>query len=576
MRVTTETGFLRLRAISGTRVVLLAIDIAEQARDGLLGFAIARLENGEPVWLQGRKVFASVEPNPDPAESYPSNRYPIQSLIWSDFNAAPGQDITYRVHPVYGPVAAVTLGDAAEITITTIDPTAGAHGIYFNFGAVASQAFAETFHNQKPQDEDDPADREVQWLSRGALQAALDFIAKAADGDSLRVAAYEFTYTPILKALRAAAARGVDVRIVHEAGTELDEKTHTQVPTSATTTAKNAIERLGLANQPNLRLIKRTRRRNIPHNKFIVWLRGGEAVEVLAGSANFTASGFIGQTNVVHIVRNRDVAQDYLDYWTELSKDPTTPELSTWTQAKTPQDDLDALTAPPGITTFFSPRKNDVMLAWYADQIAAATGTVMFTAAFGVNKLLAAQFGIDRPFVRFILLEDEPDKLLKAKMAQDRDVVAAYGSILGDYAKSKKAFPPSSLDAWFLKEELFRKQGYVFFIHTKFLLIDPLGDNPLVCTGSANFSTSSLEANDENMLLIRGDTDVADVYLTEFDRIFRHFYARQVIDRLAAEGRPLTEAKFLDESDGWLGEYTQPGRLKTNRQRLFFPSWPGR
>jgi phosphatidylserine/phosphatidylglycerophosphate/cardiolipin synthase-like enzyme len=216
------------------------------------------------------------------------------------------------------------------------------------------------------------------------------------------------------------------------------------------------------------------------------------------------------------------------------------------------------------------------MLAWYADQIAAATGTVMFTAAFGVNKLLAAQFGIDRPFVRFILLEDEPDKLLKAKMAQDRDVVAAYGSILGDYAKSKKAFPPSSLDAWFLKEELFRKQGHVFFIHTKFLLIDPLSDNPLVCTGSANFSTSSLEANDENMLLIRGDTAVADVYLTEFDRIFRHFYARQVIDRLAAEGKPLTEAKFLDESDGWLGEYTQPGRLKTNRQRLFFPNWPGR
>jgi phosphatidylserine/phosphatidylglycerophosphate/cardiolipin synthase-like enzyme len=43
----------------------------------------------------------------------------------------------------------------------------------------------------------------------------------------------------------------------------------------------------------------------------------------------------------------------------------------------------------------------------------------------------------------------------------------------------------------------------VFFVHTKFLLIDPLSDDPLVCTGSANFSGASLTANDENMPMIR-------------------------------------------------------------------------
>ena len=574
MRTQRDSANLKLRAISGTRVVLLAIDIAESARAGLLGFAIAKIVKGQEKWLEGRKVFKSEVAHPKPAESFPSNRHPIQSLIWSDFEARPGSTTTYRVQPMYGTPSNPVLGSGLDIDVETEDPASGTHGIYVNRGAIASQAFSDHFQNQKPKDENDPADPEVKWLARGTLTAALDFIARAVAGEALRVAAYEFTYPPILLALKAAAARGVDVRIVHEAGTEKDDKTGLQEPTSATTTAKKAIEQLGLRGQANLQLIERTRRRKIPHNKFIVWLKEDHPVEVLTGSTNFTSSGFIGQTNVVHIVRNASIAKDFLDYWTELATDPTTPQLSTWTEARTPQDALDVLTAAPGTTAYFSPRKNDEMLAWYAQQIAHAEGTVMFTAAFGVNKILAAQFGVDRPFVRFILLEDAPSKLLEQAMSKDRDVVAAYGSILAGYVQGKKTFPPSSLDEWFLKEELARKQGNIFFIHTKFLLIDPLGDNPLTITGSANFSSASLEDNDENMLLIRGDKRVADIYLTEFDRIFRHFYARQEINRAVETGQPIEEAKFLTEGDGWLAKYTKIGSLKTNRQRLFFPNWP--
>jgi phosphatidylserine/phosphatidylglycerophosphate/cardiolipin synthase-like enzyme len=571
MRSDASGRVIDLRAITGTRVVLLAIAIASEARDGLLGFAIARISGNVVDWLEGRKVFASVVPHPNPQDRFPSNRHPIQSLIWSDYEAKPGTTTRYRVQPVYGTPSAPTLGESTEIEVTTEDPETGTHGIWFNRGAIASQAFSSRFQNKPPRDEDDPADPEVRWLARGALDAALGFIGKAEAGEGLRVAAYEFTYTPILLALKEAAARGVDVQIVHEAGQAYDSDDKRLEDTSATRSAREAIAQLELDRQPNLRLIRRTRRRKIPHNKFIVHVRAGSATQVLTGSTNFTASGFIGQTNVLHIVRDEGVAGAYLDYWTELSHDPSTPALSTWTQAHTPQDELDDLTGIPGVTPFFSPRKNDAMLSWYAERIAEARETVMFTAAFGVNKLLAAQFGIDRDFVRFLLLEDAPDRELRAKLRGDRDVLAAYGSLLGAYASGKKVFPETSLDEWFLKEELFRKQGHIFFLHTKFLLVDPLGDDPLVCTGSANFSTASLTGNDENMLLIRGDTRVADIYLTEFDRLFRHFYARQTIDRLAEAGRPLIEAKFLDETPGWLDDYVTPGRMKTNRQRLVLP-----
>lgn len=63
------------------------------------------------------------------------------------------------------------------------------------------------------------------------------------------------------------------------------------------------------------------------------------------------------------------------------------------------------------------------------------------------------------------------------------------------------------------------------YIHDKFILIDPLGDDPTTVTGSANLSGASQSSNDENMLVIRSDRRVADVYFGEFMRLFDHLYA---------------------------------------------------
>ncbi len=74
--------------------------------------------------------------------------------------------------------------------------------------------------------------------------------------------------------------------------------------------------------------------------------------------------------------------------------------------------------------------------------------------------------------------------------------------------------------------ESLKLNGHVKYVHSKFLLCDPLGDDPIVVTGSANFSKSSTTDNDENMVIIRGDRRAADIYFTEFMRIFTHYYFR--------------------------------------------------
>lgn len=76
------------------------------------------------------------------------------------------------------------------------------------------------------------------------------------------------------------------------------------------------------------------------------------------------------------------------------------------------------------------------------------------------------------------------------------------------------------------------------------------------------------------MLLIREDTRVADIYLTEIDRIMRHFYFRDVAARESADGEDenARKGKFLDESDDWLRIGYKAGTLKARRQRMLFPA----
>jgi phosphatidylserine/phosphatidylglycerophosphate/cardiolipin synthase-like enzyme len=103
---------------------------------------------------------------------------------------------------------------------------------------------------------------------------------------------------------------------------------------------------------------------------------------------------------------------------------------------------------------------------------------------------------------------------------------------------------------------------HVPFIHCKFLLRDPLSNDPIVVTGSANFSDASTNDNDENMVVIRGDKRVADIYFTEFNRLFNHYYFRSVTHRSRPTGT--LKALLLVEDDSWLSKY-KPGTLRSKR-----------
>jgi phosphatidylserine/phosphatidylglycerophosphate/cardiolipin synthase-like enzyme len=582
MRFTTPEADFRARVIAGTHTVLIALTCKDSLRNGLLGFAFKRElvdgPNPGPKWLPSLKVFKSIVPDPskavDPVTGkrlrFSTWEHPIQSFLWSDYSAKPNTRYKFTIVPMYGQPGALQPRQGLSFEVKTEKEFDQGHGVWFNRGAIASQAFADRFENKPPEDPDNPKDEETEWLSRGLLDACLNFINETPKSDALRVAAYEFTYKPVLDALKNAIDRGVDVRILYH---DTSKSTGTEKGENETAIAAAALPK----KKGNRQILYPRTKTKIPHNKFIVRLEGGtKPALVWTGSTNFTPSGFLGQTNVGHLIRDEETAKQYLAYWKMLIKDPELEDARTAAMKLTP--DPPALIPAKAIARVFSPRPKSDLLKWYGKRVTNAVGSVMFTAAFGVTKQLVTPLAEDCEYLKFILMEKPPGDETKKTLTKNRDCIISYGAVLGEMYTFKDGEPVArrrikefELDKWFLKEEHFRKanEGFVFFIHTKFLLIDPLSDDPLVCSGSANFSPNSLLQNDENMLLIRGDTRVADIYLSEFDRIFRHFYFRDVANEIEARGDKAKGA-FLEETSAWTDSYFRPKAFKTRRREMFF------
>ena len=312
----------------------------------------------------------------------------------------------------------------------------------------------------------------------------------------------------------------------------------------------------------------------ISHNKFIVLLKNNKPLQVWTGSTNFTAGGIFGQSNVGHVVRDATVAQKYFQYWEKLRTNPKRKSLKTdlpdegmrnWTVLQQP--DLKGSPPPNSITPVFSPRLTTAMLDWYADRLGAAKNSVFFTAAFSVadeifkKVMKKKRSSRNQPFLRYLLLESNKGIMRKKcrEMAKNPQNRIAWGDIRGtrDDDDEHKQFI----------ETLTGLNDHVQYLHTKYMLIDPLSDDPTVITGSANFSKNSTVNNDENMLIIRGNTRVADIFLGEFMRLFRHFYVRNRLNELSAE--KAKKADYLTPDDSWTKPHYKKG-TQEYAQRLLF------
>jgi phosphatidylserine/phosphatidylglycerophosphate/cardiolipin synthase-like enzyme len=208
------------------------------------------------------------------------------------------------------------------------------------------------------------------------------------------------------------------------------------------------------------------------------------------------------------------------------------------------------------------------MLTLYATMVESARDFSAITLAFGISSELRNLLKgntADRHVV-FLLLEreDRPSQRSKQPFVvinASNNVYKAWGSYIDDpvYQWAKET-----------NTRILELNHHVSYIHSKFLLMDPLGSDPVVVTGSANFSRASTIDNDENMLIVRGNQRVADIYFTEFNRLFNHYYFRSVLDSEHRMGREDDAGRlFLDETGReWMKKYA-PRSLREKRLEIY-------
>jgi phosphatidylserine/phosphatidylglycerophosphate/cardiolipin synthase-like enzyme len=622
-----ETGYT-VYAVSGVRVVSFAIDSGNADTKGLLGFAVERHDytEDERYYMRGFKVFREVYPNPSPHLEVTTYDQPIQSFVWDDLTAKPDHKYDYFFHPLKGKPKNLERLPPVKISVLT-EPEHSAtseHDVFFNRGVASSQAYEREFNNLSPDDPSltpDQRQERLDWLGRGLDKAICDFIKQAQAGDALRACLYEFRYLPVAQEFSAAVARGVDVKIIFDAKLNLQDPGKC-APLSQCRTLKAVADfkdilkakqeaesslpskdrdecfprcanlpTIAQAQIPEDNLIRRqANEAHIQHNKFIVYLKNGQTpTAVWTGSTNISEGGIFGQTNVGHWVRNEAVAAKYFQYWNLLRTDPGVQPGDSGKSGKGKEDNVafkrqvvdiqgdiplapgtGAGEIPQGTTPIFSPRTTVKMLKTYAQLLDNSKAAGCVTLPFGVSKALKdvlADNTTKSPLI-FMLLEKKDQKRPRSKgpfvmLTARNNVYEAWGA----YMRGK------SMYQWARETntQILKLNGHVMYVHSKFLLHDPLSDDPIVVSGSANFSDGSTTANDENMLLIRGDLRAADIYFTEFMRIFNHYYFRAVHEATAKpnDGDNVTQDDlFLKSTDVWLEKY-RPGSLRAKRVAMF-------
>lgn len=526
----------RVKAYAGTNGVLLAMDLSEPRRKGLLGFAIEKQQGDKPwLFLFNSLTFPGKAHTFPQYHATPSDKAPLQKFRWADYAVNPGTTLHYRVHLAYGTADAPLLGESLELSITSDDGHPANQSVIFNRAVAASQAFQRKFPdldaqisaNKNLPIEAWPGAARL-WLENGLLERLLSFIERAVDAQwALDIAIYEYQLQAIIDAVNAAFARGVQVRVLY----------HAQPDDPDTTLNEANLAQLPAAN-------KRGRvTHNIFHDKFIVLSRVDgvgqrQPQAVLCGSTNFTANGVYRQANVLHTLDDVTIATRYLQTFEEVWANPADVAATrNWITEHNPMDPTQPLFAG------FSPRSGGGDLREFVEIIEAASKDVLFVTAFTL-----------------------PDAILNALLGKPHDDILRYGlqntasRITGFHADRSAEFAATALlntglEGW-LKENMKGQKGNLL-VHTKAVVVDFTSDRPTIISGSHNLSTSASNGNDENYLIIRGDTDLADRYGLELLRFYEHYRFRYFAKKLE-----LKQVSPLAVDDSWTNDYYVEGDLR--------------
>lgn len=290
-----------------------------------------------------------------------------------------------------------------------------------------------------------------------------------ASNTTLDIAVWDNGSTKIVTALNNAYLRGVQVRYI-----------------SSTNSLNSALSGLN----SNIPLLKRTSTltSNVMHNKFVI----ADNAKLLIGSMNFGNGSMFDDFNNIVIISNAGLAQNYTTEFNEM-----------WGSAG----------AQPNLTNSkFGPAKADNTIHNF--NIGGSTIESYFSPTDGtaskiVDAINTANYSLDVAMFTFTD-NDLGDAVVAAKNrgVNVRCIIENVSYFGSEYNKLVSAGIP-----------VISHENVTNDFHHKYCIIDAVNSSsdPIVVTGSHNWSNSANDEYDENTLMIH-DAIVANQYLEEFSK----------------------------------------------------------
>jgi phosphatidylserine/phosphatidylglycerophosphate/cardiolipin synthase-like enzyme len=527
------------------------------------GFALERQVKGQagstmvPTWVGFKGQQHKV------GQSRPSTEWPIQRYIWSDFLVQSGQTVRYRAIPMVGPAAKLAKappnlwsGWTDWVTIST-GHTEGFEA-YFNRGIVPAQWLAQQNPNKKSLQKNigTPGDKNRNFLS-GALRPALLGLLNQAKKDGVEIYAslYELNDPELITALKSIGGK-CNLILGSGAFKAANRKKHTSAVPDENAAVRKDLQLHSSVNVHD-RLVKSP---HFAHNKFVVFCdKSGKPSTLWTGSTNWTVTGLCTQVNNGIWIDSANLAAAYRERWEELKDAGAAYPPSLSQQGSTP-----AKVSLSGAD----------MTAWNAPVLK------LVDLADATKRIQSAKDG-----VLFLMFNPGPrNTLLNAILALDPNKLFIHGVVNQDPGGKKaplikitqkgKQLPPKPLSAilpaalkspgnWFASEFTYN----MVMIHSKVVVVDPFGKDPVVMTGSHNLGPKASGKNDDNLVIIHGAGGLASEYALNILGVFSHYkwlYNLAIKNakgaKIGSKSSPQFDGNF--DNDAWQQWYTNGVNLR--------------
>jgi phosphatidylserine/phosphatidylglycerophosphate/cardiolipin synthase-like enzyme len=518
-----------------------------------IGFAVFRRRNNESADvaepLTNRIGFAG-EPF-TPGEQRPSTEWPIQKFTWVDFALQPGDSASYLILPMLWQNNALVKdeADASDWTDPVTTQTGTTYRAFFNRGIISSQ-FVSRFllSDSSPLTTTsvravvNGPDSELRGLLGGSLAKALFDLLDEITADptlSLYTALYELAQPDLIDRLVKLGGRA---NVILANGTGSGDGNDENAAARATLKAAGVPVADRMVNTSE----------HFAHNKFLVVCRNGEPERVWTGSTNWTPNGLFAQVNNGLLIADADLAKIYRQEWDAIHQaaNDYPPQLAA--------GNARAFVANDDLRVWFCPTQAEADLNDAKGLIDNAQDGILFLmfnpgpADTLFNEILSVQQSKPDLFIHGVINQDpggSKNPLVFFHRGQPNP--ADWDTIIPKNLKTQAGFWDQEVTPMMVT------------IHSKVVILDPFGANPVVMTGSHNLGPKASRANDDNLVIIR-DAQLAREYAVEIMTVYEHYRWRYAVANQASGfkglvknpdwmAKTLAQAPVRQELNFWMG-----------------------